>query len=53
METNLRLDTWLPKFSDAWRLWQKTLKQGGRAYLRKYRKEGKAIWRVRVQKLHS
>ncbi len=51
MPTKLRLDTWLPKFSDAYRLWQKSMRNGGKAYMRKYRKDGKAVWRVRVQQL--
>jgi hypothetical protein len=51
MEKKLRLDTFLPKFKLAYQLWSKTLRQGGKAYLRKYRKAGKAVWRVRIQQL--
>lgn len=51
MEPKLRLDTFFPKFKLAHELWSRTLKQGGKAYLRKYRKNGKAVWRVRIQHL--
>lgn len=51
MEKKLRLDTFFPKFSTAHGLWSKTIRQGGKAYLRKYRKNGKAVWRVRIQSL--
>jgi hypothetical protein len=51
MPTKLRLDTWFPKPGAAHSFWSKMLRQGAKAYLRKYRKDGKAVWRVRVQQL--
>jgi arginine deiminase len=49
MKEQLRLDTWFHQQKSAFVYWSKVLKNNGAAYLRKYRKNGKAVWRVRVQ----
>ena len=49
MKQQLRLDSFYSDYSTPIQRMKTIILQGGKAYVRKYRRDGKAVWRLRIQ----